>query len=323
MPSYRGIPQADLLRSINDALSLLETHSTGPECQKRIDALRAVDPATGQSDLGAIAAATDDASLAQAMRGSGVFWLFSRAHDVFAFHAANDTDGKGQDVVKRLLPWGAMDAAMTAEYNKFDEETDGWLAARYAHAVEPNEENLEKIAMVTQALSQDRMAVMSAFDTITKMVEMAHSGADDDKLREKFLALGPHARYVALKSISAIMLLDGVESDMDFTPAIRRYCVVIDDLTDKKIKWTHPAVDAVRSMVEDALGPFYDLDEVTTTGIGKANMDRPEMGIIFDATARAAQAVATALPNMKVLDGDGNVMPPRTRPKPKDPGFRL
>jgi hypothetical protein len=323
MPSYRGIAKADLLRSITDALDLLETHSTGPECQGRIDALRAADAATGQSRLGAIAAAADDLALADAMRSSGLFWLFSRAHDVFAFHAANDTDGKGRAVAQSLQPWGAMGAAMTMEYNRFDEETDSWLAARYARAVVPTEENLEKIAMVTQTLSQNRQAVMKAFDTVTKMMAKAHKGADDDKLREDFLKLDLHERHVALRSVSAIMLMDGVESDLAIAPAISRYCLVIDDLTEKKINWTDPTVRAVRDKVEKALGPFYDLDEVTTTGIGKANMNLREMGVIFDASGRAAQAVATALPDLKVVDSQGNTIPPRTRPHPKDPGFKF
>src|SRR3972149_4950142 len=242
MPSYRGVSQADLIRSINDALELLETHSTGPVLQKRIDDLRAPD-ASGQSKLGAIAAAQDDVSLVSAVRGSGVMWLFARAHKVLKFHARNNTDGKGYDIVSRLVSWGAMSGAMTMEYNAFDREFDAFL---------------------------QKQSLKNGFN----------------KLR------------------SAL----GGKGAMESSGPLSRYGVVLEDLTSGKIDWHHPSIETIRKKVDQVLAPFYPLDEVEMTAIGLIDhfpQKGAPRGIIFISSARAAQAVADALPDMKVIDAEG------------------
>src|SRR5271170_2472940 len=99
--NYRGIEKAVLLRSIDDMLALLESHTSGPECQKRIDKLRQPD-ASGQTQLGAIAEAVDDGALATAVRGSGVGWVFSSLRPLLEFHALANTDGKGLAAVTAI-----------------------------------------------------------------------------------------------------------------------------------------------------------------------------------------------------------------------------
>lgn len=329
MPSYRGVDQNDLLKSINDACELLETHSTGPECQKLIDGLRAADPATGVSKLGAIANATTDQELAAAVRGSGASWLFICLDEVLQFHAVYNTDGKGRDIAERLSRWGAGDGARVSAYYPIDAEADSWLAVNYARHVEPSEENLQKIAGLASALTQDATALGTAFNAMTKMVEMNQKGASDEEMKKIFLDLDLHERYVTRGTLSALSL-DGAEASLELEQPMGRFGVVIDDLTAGRIGGYDPALKAIRDKVEQALGPFYETDEVNMTGIGMITRTGPfvkgetPQGIVFGSSKRAAQAVADALPGMKVLDEQGHALAPNTlKPIPPKPGFNL
>jgi hypothetical protein len=328
MVSYRGVSKSDLLKSINDAIELLETHSTGPECQKLIDAMRAADPATGVSKLGAIQNAKDDKELAVALRGSGASWLFICMDEVLQYHAVYNTDGKGRDVVERLSQWGASDGARVSAYYPIDAEADSWLAVNYARRVEPTEENLEKVAGLAAALTQDATALGAAFNAMTKMIEMNAKGANDDTMRKVFLELDLHERYVTRGTLSALSL-DGAEAKLELEQPMGRFGVVIDDYTTGKISGHDPAIKTIRDKVEEALGPFYETDEVNMTGVGiivRGEFKKGEspLGIVFGASKRAAQAVADALPDMKVLDEQGHRFAPNTlKPPPPKPGFSL
>jgi hypothetical protein len=328
MVSYRGVAQSDLVKSINDALELLETHSTGPECQKLIDAMRAVDPATGVSKLGAIAAAANDKDLATAVRGSGASWLFICADEVLQYHAVYNTDGKGRDVAERLSQWGAGDGARVSAYYPIDAEVDSWLAVNYARRVEPTEENLEKIAGLASALTQDATALGTAFNAMTKMIEMHAKGATDDAMRKVFTDLDLHERYVTRGTLSALSL-DGAQASLELEQPMGRFGLVIDDLTTGKVNGHDASIKAIRDKVEEALMPFYDTDEVNMTGIGLIvrgvfKKGESPQGIVFGSSKRAAQAVADALPDMKVLDEEGHRLAPNTmKPLPPKPGFTL
>jgi len=323
MPSYRGVEQADLVRTVNDALAMLETHSTGSVLQGHIDGLRKPD-AGGVSKLGALSAAKTDAEFVAAVRASGVQWLFSRVSDVLQFHAVNNTGGKGEEILNGLVKWNATGEAMLADYTKLDEETDAWLVVNYARQTPMTEESLEKIAMVVDAVSRDRMARGLAFTAMTQMIEMADAGAPDAEMQQVFLALDLHERHIVKSSLTALFTLDGAQGSMVFQPAISRYGVVIDGLAEGKINWTDKAVEAVRMEVEKALSPFYELDEVEMTGIGGIGNSFKKgdpQGVFFQSSARAAQAVADALPGMKVVDYEGNTVPPRRKPQPPKPAF--
>jgi hypothetical protein len=327
MPSYRGVSQADVVSSITDALALLELHTTGPECQKLIDKLRTADPATGVSPLGAIMNAGSDADLATAIRGSGAGWLFMCTAEVLQFHAVYNTDGKGYDVVERLHKWDAGGGARVAAYYPIDAECDSWIAMSYARKVAPTEENLQKIAGVASAFTQDAAALGHAFHGITKMIEMGATGGTEDAIRKVYLDLDLHERHVARHTLSALSM-DGAEADLAFDQPMARYCLVVDGLTDGSINHTDSSVQDIRTRVEEALRPFWESDEVGMTGIGlikRGHKKGDPIGIVFESTQRAAQAVADALPGMKVLDQDCNKIAPNTLPpaKQKKPGFSL
>ncbi len=256
MPSYRGVSQADLVRSITDAVTMLEKHSTGPAMQGYIDGLKQPD-ANGVSKLGAIAAAADDVSLVQAVNASGVTYLFARGYDVLQYHALNNTDGKGRGILRDLNNWGAMSGAMTMEFNQYDAEFQDFLG--------------------------------------------------NHKLRSAF------NKVVGLFTGATMEIMRPQE-----TP-LQRYGVAIDGLTTGLVNYTDQAVSDIRSKVEEALSPFYELDEVGMTGIGMIMWPSKKgdpIGIVFDGSARAAFAVAAAIPDMPVLNSKGQ---PVTPPKPQPP----
>jgi len=323
MPSYLGLDQQQLLASINDGLALLETYSPGPECQKRIDDLRTPDAATGVSKLGAIAAAADDKALATAVRASGLPWIFSRMGEVLQFHAEENTQGTGTAVYQSLASWNAIGAAMTMEYNRVDEECDTWLAIARAARLDMNEENAVKVVTFANHVSQDQDSIAAAITAMGRIADGAQNGAAEDDLKAVFTSLSLHERHILTTVLHAIAVEN--KAPVEITPAIGRYGVVIDELTRKEIRHTDDSVKAIRKTTEEALGPFYETDEVMMTGIGMVTMDRtnPEIGIVFMSSRRAAQAVADALPGYKVLSEDGTPVPPKAAPQPPKPGFSL
>jgi hypothetical protein len=328
MPAYRGVDQAEVLRSINDALELLETHSIGPACQTRIDALRQPSANTGGlSPLTAIANATDDVGLAAAINASGVNWLFMRASEVLTFHAVANTDGKGLDVLERLHGWGALSGMMTHEYNDFDEAAGAWLAGNYARLVKPSEENLQKIAMVSEALTDNQVAFTNAFAAITQLVEKAAAGATDAEMRAPFLALDLHERHIVCNTLAAVSTLKDRAANLTFDHPMSQYGVVVDDLMTGKMAWGDPKLGALAEKIGKVLEPFREVSEVNHLGVGLIGTNYEDkncpQGIVFGGTLRAAQAVADAFPELRVIDYEGHALAPNVRkPAPKK-GFKL
>jgi hypothetical protein len=319
MPSYRGVEQSEILRSIDDALELLETHSTGPECQKLIDQLRA----GAGSPLAAIRNAADDQGLAAAIRGSGLNWLFICTAEVLQFHAVNNTDGKGLDTVQRLHAWGAGSGARAMAYYAIDGETDTWLAAAYARKTPMTEETLENLAAVAASLTQSEEALGKAFKAVMQLIELGAQGATDAEMAPVFLALDLHERHIAHGALAAVSL-GGAEKNLEFERPMGRFGVVIEGMKERLVGSRDAIVDDIRSRVETALSPFYETDEVSMVGIGiiTNDFDTSPQGIVFGASRRAAQAVADAVPELKVLDHEGRGIAPNA-PKPPPPGFRL
>jgi hypothetical protein len=326
MADYRGIDKSIILSTINEALELLETYSPGPETQKRIDALRVPD-ATGVSPLGAIANAKDNKELANAIGSSGATYILNRLHNVLEFHALADTDGKGRGVLVALHKWGGIGGAMTMEYNALDGESDTFRAVNFARNTAMSEKTLQDAADIMQHISQDHGARGRAWQAMTDLVEMGNDGKTDAEMGKVFLKLDLHERYILTTILTNVSDL-GTMDKLKVEPAMGRFGVAIEDYTKGKINHTDPAVETVRNRVEDALGPFYETDEVNMTGIGIIGSGEfkkgvSPLGIVFGSTRRAAEAVAAAMPECEVLDHEGKrVFPkpgfkaPKTSPKP-------
>lgn len=316
MPTYLGVAKADVIASINDNLALLETYSPGPASQKHIDALRELDAQTGQSKLGAIAAAKTDKELAQAISASGINWVLGRMAEVREFHAYADTDGQGRAAWLSAKSWNGGGGAMLMNYTPVDEECDSWLAVARAKVLPMTQENLDKIVEFSRQVSQQEDAIQNATVVMAAYLSAHHSGADLDNMKHLFLELSLHERHIVNTVFRAIDLEN--KAPITAPAPIGRFGVVVPELMDKTINWHDPSLRTLAEKVGEALGPFYETNEVQMTGIGMISMNpqNPQDGVMFVSSLRAAQAVAAAMPGYKVVDDQGNEIAKPKAPKP-------
>ncbi|MCC7038586.1 MAG: hypothetical protein IT560_14960 [Alphaproteobacteria bacterium] len=323
MPSYLGVHQRDVVASIGDTLALLETYSIGPAAQAQIDALRATDPATGKSKLGAIASALDDMSLIHAVKNSGVTEFFGTVGEVLQFHAQQNTDNKGTALWQSLMSWNAFGNGRMLSYTDTDAECDSWLAANRAKVIPMTQDSLDKIHSLAHATSKNPDAISNALVVMTAMVSVNHAGGDVDGMKHLFLNLSLHERHIVNKTFAAITQENAAPIHAPGPYAL--YGVVIDDMTSGKIGWDDESLRPLVERTAGALAPFYQTNEVQRFMIGR--ITPPEAseqleGFLIIATRRAGQAVANALPEFRVIDHDGIALPATSTPQPK-PGSRF
>lgn len=323
MPSYLGVHQRDVVASISDTLALLETYSVGTAAQAQIDALRATDPATGKSKLGAIAAALDDMSLLHAVKNSGVTDLFGAVAEVLQFYAQQNTDNKGTALWQSLMSWNAFGNGRMLIYTHTDAECDSWLAASRAKIIPMTQDSLDKIHAHAHAVSKQPDAISNALVVMTAMVSVNHAGGDVDGMKHLFLNLSLHERHIVNKTFAAITQENAPKIHAPGPFAL--YGVVIDDMTAGKIGWDDESLRPLAERTAAALQPFYPTGDVQRFMIGR--ITPPEAseqleGFLIISTRRAAQAVANALAEFRVIDRDGIALPATSTPQPK-PGSRF
>lgn len=120
MPQYRGIDQQDICTSIAATRDLLRAHSTGPALDNHLNIVSA-------EALDAIAAARTDAELARAIADSYIEANFVWVAQLLRFHAEADTDGRGLDVYRGLLCWGALAGSRAMILSEVDVEIEKYL----------------------------------------------------------------------------------------------------------------------------------------------------------------------------------------------------
>jgi hypothetical protein len=323
MPFYRGIAQEDIVKSINNAIDLLTTHSTGIECKKMLSRLTTAGE-NGQSPLEIIAKAKDDKALTEAVSVSGAAGVFSQLRDLLQYHAHADTAGKGGAVYDGLAAWDGMSAATFAVYTPLNEEIDSWLAAAYAKHIPFTAENTQKITQFLDALGAERRsspdAIQMAKDGALMFVEQAALG-DAKSIRQSFKEMDLHERHLMTL---ALQVHSGLfDAPRKAPSALSGYGIHLGALA-AQVNLHDPSVEALRLKMDEVLTLFYEADEVTRTGLGMITEDRKEVGIMFVATRRAAEAVAAAMPDQTILDYKGQrVLPPGTPAMPKNGGFKL
>ncbi len=323
MPFYLGVAQRDLVASIHDNLALLETYSVGSAAQAQIDVLRAVDPATGKSKLGAIASALDDMSLIHAVKNSGVTDVFGQLGEVLQFHAQQNTDGKGTALWQSLMGWNGLGGSISLSYSDTVAECDSWLAANRAKLIPMTQDSLDKIHAIAHATSQKQDAINNAMVVMTSMVSVNHAGGDVDGMKHLFLNLDLHERHIVNKTFAAITQENAAPIHAPGPYAL--YGIVIDDMTSGKIGWSDESLRPLVERTAAALEPFYSTSEVQRFIVGR--ITPPEAaeqleGFLIISTRRAGQAVANALPEFRVIDRDGVTIPAQSTPHPK-PGSRF
>lgn len=323
MPSYLGVHQRDVVASIGDTLALLETYSIGPAAQAQIEALRAVDPATGKSKLDAIASSLDDMSLIHAVKNSGVTEFFGTVGEVLQFHAQANTDGKGTALWQSLMSWNGFGSSQSLSYTETVAECDSWLAVNRAKIIPMTQDSLDKIHALAHATSQQPDAINNALVAMTAMVSVHHAGGDVDNMKRLFLNLSLHERHIVNKTFAAITQENAPKIHAPGPFAL--YGVVVDDMTAGKIGWSDESLRPLIERAEAAMRPYHATNEVQRFMVGRITpQDAAEQleGLIIISTRRAAQAVANALPEFRVIDRDGIALPAQSTPHPK-PGSRF
>jgi len=243
MPSYRGVDQVEIVLSIQESVSFLRKHSTGPELTGHLAEIT-------QRNLADIATAQTDLDLVNAVRESGVEGRLCWIADLIRFHESRNTDGKGKDLAARLAAWDAFSGARAMVLTPLDVEIEAYI-----------KKNRTPLSVLRETFSRGRQ--------------------------------------------------------QERPGALQRYGLIIDDLTEKRVNWTDSAVQDIRKEAEKVLQPFFELNEVTMTGIGSpvfTPAEKKPMGVIFESTRRAAEAVAAAFPAYRVLDSKGNPVPPKSGP---------
>jgi hypothetical protein len=319
MPNYRGIDQADVVKSINGALELLETYSPGPKCQENIDKLRAVDPATNTSILGTIANTTDDkAFIAAVSQAQGTIGFMG---PVLRYHGIENTDGKGLDVYKQLSSWGALGGARLMAYYPEDGEMDSFLITAYAKKLAQKLPVVTPLKNIFWSVATGGRDGLGASKKLNALVKMARKGSSDADIKAKFLELDIRDRHLVNDAgAAACHMHDGQKNNLPQDEAMSRFGLVLPEL-GKSQNWGSPEVEDWREKVSEILKPFFETREVDMLGIGLIKMDRNSpQGITFGSTLRAARAVAAAFPEMQVIDYKGKpVEPPQNAPGVQQP----
>jgi hypothetical protein len=292
MPFYRGVEQSVVVQSINDIVDLLKKNPSGPVVEESFKDF--------SSDK--IAQATTDIELAQAVSESGICGRLCWIHDLLLFHAINDTGGKGREVYKTLMSWDAASGARAAVFDESDAEIEAYIAKNSTLSFRFKKASLgvKEWQVYADEMPQDDQKKTGVISRIFNRVK----ATAEDAAGFARLFFGKEMPFVTFGASSSL----------------GRYGLVIDDLTEGKINWRDPACAADREKVEQILAPFYELDEVESTGIGligNFQSSSRKVGVVFDSTRRVAEAVAAAFPDRVVLDEKSQpVTAPKAPPGP-------
>lgn len=103
--------------------------------------------------------------------------------------------------------------------------------------------------------------------------------------------------------------------------AFQHYVLAIEGMAEGRIKWNDARAETLAESVQDRLEPFVRLNEARNICIGMMTSHPADpQGIVFTATRRAAQAVANAFPQYRLIDRNGQDITPYTQtPRPPQP----
>ena len=281
MPSYRGVDQSVVAQSIVDILELLKKNSSGSVLDSRLKDI----------SVDKILSAQNDLELAQAVSDSGIKGRLCRISELLTFHAVKNTDGKGYEIFKTLASWDAFSGIRRLSYGDMDKEADAYIKKHSSLSF-----RFKKAKLILSEVKTLRKEMLADYD---------YKG-----MRGVFNKAAEHV-------YDGVLFVDSLLSDhlprLPVSYAMDRYGVVVPGLSEMKVRITDPSVIELSDKTELVLKPFYDLDEVGSTGIGHIGSiykKNDQFGVVFDSTRAAAEAVAAAFPQHQVIDSKGNVIKP-------------
>lgn len=306
---YLGVEKDALASSIRRGVDLMAQFNLGPHTDKDLKAWKKGRP------LEKIAAAPDRAALARAMGETGTRGLFLRMHDLFETAALVDKKPYAvRPVYRDLVRWGAFSGMMTHEYRQTDAEQDRkqvQILAERAPRVsrKKREEGMKTFLAVLIAAQPQQFAgieemrgrVLPSLATPAVLLALFDNGTLNERHRLK-------------QVLAAVAGLPAVQS-LKLAYPFDRYGIVVEGLSRNFNEMADQTKD-ICAMLEKALAPFYETDEVQMTAIGMVSQDPRQLGIIFTASSAAARAVMDAMPGHRIVDGAGRDL---RRPSPKPP----
>lgn len=317
-PDYRGIARGEIIESLKDAAAFIETLNIGPEVGQIVAALK------DEGLYSKIAAASSRETLSAAMNETGATHLLLPLSEIFVYHAATDETGAAADLHQKLSSWGGFNGAMLTSYGRIDEEMDRYLIQQFSeHAAREDVAGygLPNLIEFTKQRVQGQPTFADDLSEIFPYIAAAIRSGDEDRadnVTELFDELDLRGRYLMKESLRAMGGLDKQMYDARAEGPFDRYGIVLNEGRDYD--------DVPESEKEDlynrmgaALRPFYSTDEVQMTAIGAITMEEdPALGLVFVGTKPAAEAVAAAMPDQKVINsaGDQVIAPQQPGRKP-------
>ncbi len=334
MPSYIGVDKSTLLKSLEEGLNLLETHSIGDETQKYIDDIRGINSTQAISPLEKIKNAKTDLELVQAVESSKASYLFLRLYDVMEYHLINDTDGTGKKTVENLAKWGALEGGQTMEYNLLDEEKDSWLLSKYIERIINKTDPVtlkQSFSSILAQMSDKR--IRQDFSQGNKLLKTSIKKLKQDKMGKglasyfKDLSLYERNNLLTVGKIKSGMMLE----ERTLPVALSRYGIAIDGLSEGKMNWQDPEVRDLANKVNKILEPFFPLAEVDMVGIGLILSNNfkegAPQGVLFNCSRRVAETIAREMKGYQVMSHEGEIIIPeldqKNVPNPKNSNVRL
>jgi hypothetical protein len=145
--------------------------------------------------------------------------------------------------------------------------------------------------------------------SLNKLVRKARHGANDAELKSVLTDVNPHdLQQVVAAGARACGLHSSRKNNLPARTNIIAYCLVIPDA--ETLTYKSPEVRTLASKTYEVLGPYIDANEARIEGFNYIHCDITNaLGITFNASSRAARAVAAAFPDMTVVDAKRNIIP--------------
>lgn len=323
MPQFRGIDRDAIVESLQRAaIFIAEIGIQLKETPHKWAFLPA---------LGALKSAEDDAALVAAMRDTHTCEYFQTLSSLFSYYALADKTPDSLYLFHDLAQWGAFDL-------KTIEPPSAEIAAQIVgHMIKSMDkpdfmddslmhQRLKKSLFYHQTNNQALNGIHEK-ELLDFIFEGQHLPASE--IRQKFLDLNRDKQEFLLAVLPAAKGLDYRQVLLDGFSPFQAYCVVVDNVpVENRKEFIQHALDPVKKVISDTLSPYQGKAEILRSWFGPVKKGSDLAGYVFVGTAPAAQALANALPDMRIVTSKGDRIEPLppgpsrdNTPRPPEPSF--